>query len=39
MKTKKGSCICNDVQLLVELDDTAETLNCHCIDFRKATGC
>ena len=38
MKTKKGSCICNAVQFVVELDDNAETLNCHCIDCRKATG-
>ena len=38
MKTKKGSCICNDVHFVIELDDNAETLNCHCIDCRKTTG-
>ena len=38
MKTKKGSCICNAIQFTVEIKDKPETLNCHCIDCRKATG-
>ena len=38
MKVKKGNCICNAVEFSVNLDEDAITLNCHCIDCRKATG-
>ena len=38
MKTKKGSSICNAVHFVIKLDENADTLNCHCIDCRKATG-